>query len=95
MGNMEQCEGFFRRSRRWDDSCYEIIQHSTSSSGGSVTIPEGCVYDYVLLRVIKGGMCTWKELNDGTYDMKDVWAMSDLLDLHDYIERSSRDKEGK
>lgn len=39
-----------------------------------------------MLRVLKSGLCEFKDLKDGTLNMSDVWVMNDWLDLNDYIE---------
>lgn len=41
------------------------------------------------MRPIQAGYCTYRELCDGTLDMRDLWSMHDMLDLHDYIERKA------
>ena len=48
--------------------------------------------DYPLIRVMKSGFCTYRELSDGTLTMEDVWAMNDFLDLSDYVEASLNEK---
>lgn len=48
--------------------------------------------DYPLIRAIKSGFCTFRELNDGTLTMRDVWIINDMLDLEDYIEANLQEK---
>lgn len=48
--------------------------------------------DYPLIRAIKSGFCSYKELSDGTLTMEDVWSINDMLDLQDYIESNLEEK---
>lgn len=54
-----------------------------------VQIPEDRQIDWLCDRLIVSGLCSLKELKDGTYGWADVWRMHDALDLKDWIEWQS------
>jgi hypothetical protein len=49
-------------------------------------LPKETEFQALFLILIKKGFCTYKELADGTYSMKEVFEMQDLLLLDNYIE---------
>ena len=89
MGDVESRPRFFYRNRRWNEGTYERFASVASSvSECQIEIPSECVNDWNFVKLINSGMCSFKELKDGTYSMKDVWQMLDLLELDDYVKNS-------
>jgi hypothetical protein len=41
---------------------------------------------------MKNGLCSYKDLSNGSLTMADVWIMNDFLDLSDYMEASLNEK---
>lgn len=58
----------------------------------TVEFPAAARFDYPLIRAVKAGFCSFKELKDGSLDMMDVWTMNDWADLSDHIESSLQKK---
>ena len=84
---MGECQKFFYRYRRWDSSVYDQFRlKSQDAVKVAVPIPEGIGFDYQIWRVIKNGLCTLKELKDGTYSIDDIWLLNDYLDFQDFLD---------
>lgn len=53
-------------------------------------IPEGWEIDYIIGRLLKGGLgVSLKDLNDWQYSWDEIWQMHDILDLQDWIDWQS------
>lgn len=82
MGAEGELRRFFRARR-------EGLEHS-GARRQSVEIPEGWEIDYLIGRLLKGGLgVSLRDLNDWQYSWDEIWQMHDLLDLQDWIDWQS------
>lgn len=76
--------GFFRHRRP------ELKRSGSPVTG--IQIPEGYEVDYLLGRVISRCNVNPADLNNGVYSWEQIYELSDMLDLQDWIEWESHVK---
>lgn len=82
MGTKGQLRRFFRVRREG----LEIY----GARRPSIEIPEDWQVDYVIMRLLKGGLgVTLRDLNDWRYTWEEIWQMHDMLDLNDWVDWQS------